>query len=304
MLFFQTNIDYTFQNGKTVNVVDIFKKVSFSQQTIQEPSLFDTVLLSEGSTPERISTQYYGTPTASWVILLANNIVNPNLEWPVEYSYFLNYINEYYKGSRYYIFDLPELQVGDVVAKVTSSGTVLDTNNYSFVKEWDPVTRSFVAYGGLGTISNNDSVIFLRNRGDGFDTVANDIQIRKKTEKNYNGLSYFFTSGNRAQIISPYRVVNGSTLTNITVDPTATRIDVGDGYTDIKTIRYTLLYKYINGESLPVETKSIIQKENDLEYKRYKIRIPKNKVLRAILDAYNRASKEKQIGRSVEVTVL
>ena len=94
MLFFQTNIDYTFQNGKTVNVVDIFKKVSFSQQTLQEPSLFDTVLLSEGSTPERISTQYYGTPTASWVILLANNIVNPNLEWPVEYSYFLNYINE------------------------------------------------------------------------------------------------------------------------------------------------------------------------------------------------------------------
>jgi hypothetical protein len=304
MLFFQTNIDYTFQNGKTVNIVDIFKKVSFSQQTLLEPSLFDTVLLTEGSTPEAVATQYYGAANASWVILLANNIVNPNLEWPVEYSYFLNYINEYYKGSRYYIYDLPEIQAGDVVVRVTSSGTVLDTNNYSFVKEWDPVTRSFVAYGGVGTVSTNDYVVFLRNRGDGFDIIANDVLIRKKIDKNYNGLNYFFTSGNRAQIISPYRVVNGSTLTNITVDPTATRTDVGDGYTDIKTIRYTLLYKYINGESLPVETKTIIQKENDLEYKRYKIRIPKNKVLRAVLDAYNRASKEKQIGRSVEVNVL
>jgi hypothetical protein len=236
MLFFQTNIDYTFQNGKTVNVVDIFKKVSFSQQTLQESSLFDTILLTEGNTPEAIATQYYGAPNASWVILLANNIVNPNIEWPVEYSYFLNYMNEYYKGSRYYIFDLPEIRPGDVVVRVTSSGTQLDTSNYAFVKDWDPITRSFVAYGGIGTISPNDSVIFLRSRGDGFDTIQNDVQIRKKTNKNYNGLSHFFTSGNRSQIISPYRVVNGSTLTNITAKSDSTEFGDAGGYTDVNTM--------------------------------------------------------------------
>jgi hypothetical protein len=305
MLFFQTNIDYTFQNGKTVNVVDIFKKVSFSQNTLQDNRLFDTVLLSEGTTPETLSMQYYNNPNSSWVILLANQIVNPNLDWPVEYSYFLNYMDEYYKGSRYYTYSLPEMQPNDVVAVVTSSGTVLDSDNYSFVGDWDPVSRSFSLYGGAGSINAGDSVIILRKGPAGFITIRNNMQIIKKVQKNYNGLSYFYTSGTNSQIISPYRVVNPSnnTLTNISVNPFATRFDAGTGYTDTRTIRYTLLYKYMNNESIPVNVKTILEKETDLEYKKYKIRIPKNKVLRATLDAYIKASKEKQLGRTVEVEI-
>ena len=65
-------INYNFQNGKNIEVADIFRKVSFSQSFRNKDSAFLKTLISQGEKPERIANDIYLTPEYSWMLFLAN----------------------------------------------------------------------------------------------------------------------------------------------------------------------------------------------------------------------------------------
>ena len=56
--FFPT-IEYNFNNQKTLEMVDIFRKVSFTQTTLNNEAIFDKLYLSNGGSPEIVSFNWH-----------------------------------------------------------------------------------------------------------------------------------------------------------------------------------------------------------------------------------------------------
>jgi hypothetical protein len=63
---------------------------------LSNPYLFLPYTVKEGEKPEDIAFNYYGTVDATWLVLLANNMVDPYTDWPMDYDRFVEYMIEKY----------------------------------------------------------------------------------------------------------------------------------------------------------------------------------------------------------------
>lgn len=177
-------LEYKFQNGNTLELVDIFRKVSFTQTTLTNDSIFDTYYTTNGANPEIISFNLYSSSEYSWMLFASNRILNPHTDWPREYTSFLTELNSKYNGTAYYICRIPDLLPGDVMIKITKtscSGTTASEVytdcvfsyeapivTYKIIKEWNQKFRYLVGVGGgSGSFSVNDTFAILRKDSNG-----------------------------------------------------------------------------------------------------------------------------------------
>ena len=79
-----------------VLVRDITRRVNFLKQTTQNPYVFLPYTVKEGEKAEDIAYHYYGDPNYVWLVHLANNIVDPYHEWPLDEETFNNYLIDKY----------------------------------------------------------------------------------------------------------------------------------------------------------------------------------------------------------------
>lgn len=87
---------YTLDDGKTLQAVpDILRRAVLSDELKKNSSYFDQYDIKDGETPEIVSNYWYGNSNLHWLILLANDIIDPRFDWPLSY---LNLI-EYCKGK-------------------------------------------------------------------------------------------------------------------------------------------------------------------------------------------------------------
>lgn len=71
-------------------------RLAFIRETLGNFSFFYEYVLRDTDQPDTLAHQLYGNPEAHWVILLANNIVDPLYDWPMNSSVFKNYIIKKY----------------------------------------------------------------------------------------------------------------------------------------------------------------------------------------------------------------
>jgi hypothetical protein len=80
-----------------VNVRDITRRSDFVTSVLSNPYVFLPYTVKDGEKPEDIAHNYYGTVAATWIVLLANNIVDPYTQWPMDSETFTNYLIEKYQ---------------------------------------------------------------------------------------------------------------------------------------------------------------------------------------------------------------
>jgi hypothetical protein len=87
---------YTLDDSKTIQTVpDILRRVVFSDELKKNSSFFDQYDIKDGETPEIIADYWYGNSNLHWIILLANDIIDPRFDWPLSY----NNLVEFCKGK-------------------------------------------------------------------------------------------------------------------------------------------------------------------------------------------------------------
>ena len=64
-------------------IEDFLRRVGISEQFKNNTVFLEDYFVRDKETPELVSQFFYGTPTYHWVILMVNNIVNLNEEWPI-----------------------------------------------------------------------------------------------------------------------------------------------------------------------------------------------------------------------------
>lgn len=75
---------------------NIFFRIRVLREILGNISAYYEYLISDSDTPEILADKIYGNPEAHWVILMANDIIDPQYDWPLNYKNFNNYIiNKY-----------------------------------------------------------------------------------------------------------------------------------------------------------------------------------------------------------------
>ena len=77
-------IAYTLDDFESEQVVvDIFRRIVFKKEYIDNSSYYEEYEVLGGETPEELSYRFYGTTQLYWIILMVNGILDPRFDWPM-----------------------------------------------------------------------------------------------------------------------------------------------------------------------------------------------------------------------------
>jgi len=93
-----------------IKVKNLFKKGKIREDIFQNLSFFEKYKVVGNDRPDNVAFEVYGDATLDWVILLCNNILNIQTEWPMEQNSFDAYLlskydddyNKLYNGIHHY----------------------------------------------------------------------------------------------------------------------------------------------------------------------------------------------------------
>ena len=103
MQYFDTlpKVVYT-QNGVSSVYTNLLARVSVIPQLLKDPLIYYSYDIQEGDTPEIIAHKYYGDSYRYWIVLFANELLDPQWDWPMTYKIFEQYLADKYPSTNIY----------------------------------------------------------------------------------------------------------------------------------------------------------------------------------------------------------
>lgn len=92
-------LDYDINNqlySRYERVTDIFFRIGVVRDVLSNISSYYVYEIQDGDTPEILADKVYGDAGAAWMILMANYIIDPQFDWPLNYDAFGKYITGKY----------------------------------------------------------------------------------------------------------------------------------------------------------------------------------------------------------------
>ena len=89
-------IDYV---GNKIVLTNLMVRTEIIPSLLNNPLLFYSYDIQDGDTPEIIADKYYGDSYRYWIVLFANQIIDPQWNWPMNQNLFNDYILDKYKSS-------------------------------------------------------------------------------------------------------------------------------------------------------------------------------------------------------------
>ena len=147
MQYFNTlpKIIKTDANGHSVILTNLLARSSIIPSLLNNSSLYYQYDIQENDTPESIAYKYYGESYRYWIVLFANQIIDPQWQWPMNSKVFADYLNDKYPSTDIYNTPYAYQQIITSVDSVTNTVTtntldiseseynllVLGTNSYT-----------------------------------------------------------------------------------------------------------------------------------------------------------------------------
>jgi hypothetical protein len=98
MQYFDTlpKLIYTDQYGTSSIRTNLLARASLLPSLFKNPLLYYKYDIQEGDTPEIIAHKYYNNSYRYWIVLFANQLLDPQWDWPLSSQQFQNYIEDKY----------------------------------------------------------------------------------------------------------------------------------------------------------------------------------------------------------------
>ena len=77
-------------------VKNFFKRAKLRTDVFQDLTFFTKYNVIGDDRPDNVADNFYDDPTLDWIVLLSNNIVNIQSEWPLSQADFFTYLSEKY----------------------------------------------------------------------------------------------------------------------------------------------------------------------------------------------------------------
>ena len=172
-------------------VKNLFKRAILRTDIFENLTYFDKYTIIGDERPDNVANKVYGNSNLDWLVLLANNIIDINSEWPSPQSTFdeimLEKYGSYenlYGGVHHYISREVKNSIGTVIFP---AGIVIGSN-YPSITYYD----SGINYNlniQSATYSNSDSDITIVTQvPHRFELRSGQITISGISSPNYNGI--------------------------------------------------------------------------------------------------------------------
>ena len=96
------DFDYVSRLPKAQNISDyirvknLFKRTKIAEEIFSDLTFFTKYQIITDERPDNVAFKVYCDSNLDWMVLLANNIINVQQEWPLEHTSYYNYlINKY-----------------------------------------------------------------------------------------------------------------------------------------------------------------------------------------------------------------
>ena len=76
-------ISYPFSESDFVTAKNFFRRYKINEDVFSNAVFFQKYSINEGVRPDQLADTLYGNPFYDWVILLVNNMVNAQYDWPL-----------------------------------------------------------------------------------------------------------------------------------------------------------------------------------------------------------------------------
>ena len=83
--------------GNYSKVKNLFKRAQLRQDIFGDLSFFTKYKIIGNERPDSVAYKFYNDPTLDWMVLLANNIINVQTEWPLNENSFYNFLIDKYE---------------------------------------------------------------------------------------------------------------------------------------------------------------------------------------------------------------
>ena len=110
--------------GKSVILTNLLARSSIIPSLLKNANLYYQYDIQDGDTPESIAYKYYGESYRYWIVLFANQIIDPQWQWPMSYLVFQAYLNDKYPTTNIYGTVQEYQQITTTVDSVTSTTTI------------------------------------------------------------------------------------------------------------------------------------------------------------------------------------
>lgn len=157
---------YTLDEYKSGQIVtDIFRRTKFIQSLTENFSFFDEYDVEDGETPEIVADLFYNNPQLHWIILQANEILDPRFEWPLdEYNLFKFTSSKYNSPVAIHHFENSSGNIINGNVRIVSSA---EFSNFSV---GSVITNNTNIGVGFITAKDNTSAIVVTVSSGGFQT--------------------------------------------------------------------------------------------------------------------------------------
>ena len=78
-------------------VRNILFRTAMIKDVLSNSSSYIKYVVRDGDTPEILAAKVYGNPEAHWIIMYANEMIDPQYDWPLNSTAFANYIAKKYR---------------------------------------------------------------------------------------------------------------------------------------------------------------------------------------------------------------
>ena len=138
-----------------IEVKNLFKRAFLREDIFQDLTFFTKYQIIGDDRPDNIAFEIYEDSNLDWVVLISNNIINVQSEWPMKQydfdKYLLNKYGTYEKLNEVHHYETVEIKNEDGVVLVPAG--LIVTENYTF-DYFNFFSDSYITEKPVKTVTN------------------------------------------------------------------------------------------------------------------------------------------------------
>jgi hypothetical protein len=138
-----------------IEVKNLFKRAFLREDIFQDLAFFTKYQIIGDDRPDNIAFEIYEDSNLDWVVLISNNIINVQSEWPMKQydfdKYLLNKYKTYEKLNEVHHYETVEIKNEDGVVLVPAG--LIVTENYTF-DYFNFFSDSYITEKPVKTVTN------------------------------------------------------------------------------------------------------------------------------------------------------
>lgn len=221
-------------------VTNIIAKVNFLSETINNTSIFYNYSVKDGERPEDIANKMYKDPQKHWIVLLSNNITDPQYDWALGSQQLEDYISKKYSSVTLTLDPTETYNTSYTVGETVFQGSTLDKSDCSAtVVSYNGTAKTltikfpnqvFANSTNVTGVSSNvtHKVVGITYNNDGYNWASNTTYYSQVTEVSYNNSDNVKTTTKYQVTSSDYNWATDTIIarnTNISFSNTYSLVD-------------------------------------------------------------------------------